>query len=124
MYTIRGYGEDARSAIADAISQIHQVFGNHRIESESVVRFGVLKKDEIRDEADFSVSRLDRFYQGAMWDGKRVVAVFSFPKNGFVELMDKSQAIEEKRRKAKKKASWKIPESVLRFIDFYVWDIR
>ena len=47
---IKGYGKDLQAANRDALRQIQQVFGMHRIVSVSVVRDGVLECDEVRQD--------------------------------------------------------------------------
>ncbi len=131
-YEIIGYGKDHYAANLDAIRQIQQVFGRHHIISESIVRNNVLEKDEIQLDTDLTISRLDRFYRGTYRDGKRFIACFSFQKEGFIDLMADDKIKKEKPRMAQKKPRmaqkqakpWKVPEPVLRFIDFFVWDIR
>lgn len=124
-YEIIGYGKDHYSANLDAIRQIQQVFGRHHIISESIVRNNVLEKDEIQLDTGLTISRLDRFYQGTYRDGKRFVACFRFPKEGFIDLIADVRVKKEVPRMAKKKVKqWKVPEPILRFIDFFVWDIR
>jgi len=124
-YEIIGYGKDHYSAILDAIRQIQQVFGRHHIVSEAIVRNGVLEKDEIQLDTDLTISRLDRFYQGTYRDGERFIARFFFPREGLIDLVADGGVKKEVPRMAKKKVKpWKVPEPVLRFIDFFVWDIR
>ena len=139
---IVGVGNNPSSAVRDCIRQIQEVFGRCFIESETVVRNFVLEKDVIRGKIRFSGSKLDRFYEGVFKKGGKYFAVFRFPGDFVSAVQSRKRDTGRSRISASfdvvqynsveadsfgevSKRSWrvKLPESVRKFIDFFVWDI-